>query len=83
MSLLVIDERERELVAAGSVASALDAFEQGNNLVYILAFHQTGDRLQVARAAADEFHARYFIVRRYVVNDLARTRSFRDVSLHI
>ena len=49
-------ERLRKLIGAGSVVSAADALQKGNDLFCCSALNEFADALQISAAAADEFH---------------------------
>ena len=80
--IAVCGDRVCELVGAGSVVAALDAFEGVFDLVYAFAFDEAGNALQVSAAAADEAHVVDLIFSVHVEDDLTGAGSFRIVSKH-
>lgn len=83
MFCLIFGKRAGELVRAGSVGSAFDAFERFDNFVQRAILNEFCYSLQIAAATADEFNVRDLAVLRNVKQNLSAASSFRIVRFHI
>lgn len=66
MFRFILGKRAGELVWAGSVGSAFDAFKRFDNFVQRTILNKFCDSLQIAAATADEFNVRDLAVLRNV-----------------
>lgn len=71
-----------KLIGAGSVVPAADALQERNDFLCLPAFDKFSDALQVAAAAADEFHVVDAVLLIEIEYDLLGTRSLGRICDH-
>ena len=75
-------ERLCKLIGAGSVVSAADALQKGNDLFCRSALNEFADALQISAAAADEFHVVDAVLVIQIEDDLLGAGSFGRIGDH-